>query len=119
MAAHLRRPGSRPKRAPQLLSRRFDEQEPIGSKADRIARKPANLQVTLHKKVIERGIVDAEDVGGGADALVAVGRAERLGLHDDEADVVGDHVVELLGDPDALLCDGALGEQLTLARQGW
>ena len=49
------------------------------------------------------------------DALVARGRAERLRLDDDQADVVGDDVVELLRDPHALLGDGALGEQLALA----
>ena len=42
---------------------------------------------------------------------------QRLRLDDDQADVVRDDVVELLGDPHALLGDGALGEQLALAIQ--
>ena len=54
-------------------------------------------------------------VGGLGDALVGDGRAERLGLDDDQAHVVRDDVVELLGDPHALLRDRALGEQLALA----
>ena len=45
----------------------------------------------------------------------ADGRAERLRLDDDQAHVVRDDVVELLGDPHALLGDRALGEQLALA----
>ena len=40
---------------------------------------------------------------------------ERLRLDDDQAHVVRDDVVELLGDPHALLGDRALGEQLALA----
>ena len=43
------------------------------------------------------------------------GGRERLGLDDDQAHVVRDDVVELLGDPHALLGDRALGEQLALA----
>ena len=58
-----------------------------------------------------------DPVGGLAHALVAGGRAERLRLDDDQADVVGDDVVELLRDAHALLGDGALGEQLALALQ--
>ena len=49
------------------------------------------------------------------DALVADGRAERLRLDDDQADVVRDDVVQLLRDPHALLGDRALGQQLALA----
>ena len=49
------------------------------------------------------------------DALVGDGRAERLGLDDDQAHVVRDDVVQLLGDPHALLGDRALGQQLALA----
>ena len=48
-------------------------------------------------------------------ALVGDRRAERLGLDDDEADVVRDDVVQLLRDPHALLGDRALGQQLALA----
>ena len=43
---------------------------------------------------------------------------ERLGLDDDQAHVVRDDVVELLGDPHALLRDRALGQQLALALAG-
>ena len=56
-----------------------------------------------------------DPVGRLAHALVAGGRAERLRLDDDQADVVRDDVVELLRDPHALLGDRALGEQLALA----
>ena len=56
-------------------------------------------------------------VGRLAHPLVARGRAERLRLDDDQADVVGDDVVQLLRDPHALLGDRALGEQLALAVQ--
>jgi hypothetical protein len=48
---------------------------------------------------------------------VGDGRAERLGLDDDQADVVRDDVVELLGDAQPLLGDRALGQQLALAVQ--
>jgi hypothetical protein len=58
-----------------------------------------------------------DPVGGGRDALVGDGRAERLGLDDDQADVVRDDVVELLGDAQPLLGDRALGQQLALAVQ--
>ena len=54
-------------------------------------------------------------VGGLADALVAHGRAERLGLDDHQADVVRDDVVELPGDAHALLGDRPVGEQRALA----
>ena len=58
-----------------------------------------------------------DPVGRRGDALVGDGRAERLGLDDDQADVVRDDVVELLRDPHALLGDRALGQQLALAVQ--
>jgi hypothetical protein len=51
------------------------------------------------------------------DALAGHGRAERLRLDDDQAHVVRDDVMELLGDSHALLRDRALGEQLALAIQ--
>ncbi len=49
------------------------------------------------------------------DPLVVDRHPERLGLDDHQADVVGHHVVEILGDPDALLRHGAVGHQLALA----
>jgi hypothetical protein len=54
---------------------------------------------------------------GLGDALVGHGRAQRLRLDDDQAHVVRDDVVELLGDPHPLLRDRPLGEQLALAVQ--
>ena len=56
-----------------------------------------------------------DPVGRLGDALVGDRRAERLGLDDDQADVVGDDVVQLLRDPHALLGHRALGQQLALA----
>ena len=53
--------------------------------------------------------------GGLGHAVVGDGRAERLRLDDDQADVVRDDVVELLRDAHALLGDGPLGQQLALA----
>ena len=53
--------------------------------------------------------------GGGRDALLGDGGGERLGPDDDHAHVVRDDVVQLLGDPHALLRDRALGQQLALA----
>jgi hypothetical protein len=58
-----------------------------------------------------------DPVGGRRDALVGNGRAERLGLDDDQADVMGDDVVELLRDAQPLLGDRTLGEQHALAVQ--
>ena len=49
-----------------------------------------------------------DPVGRLAHALVARGGPERLRLHDDQRDVVRDHVVELLRDPQPLVGDGAL-----------
>jgi hypothetical protein len=47
--------------------------------------------------------------------VVRMRTRRRDRLDDDEADVVGDHVVELLRDAHAFLGDGAVGEQLALA----
>src|SRR5450755_524 len=48
VAARFRRLGNRSKRAPKILSRQLHEQERVGSKADRIARKLPLLQVRSH-----------------------------------------------------------------------
>ena len=58
----------------------------------------------LHRLAAEVG----DAVGRLAHALVARGGAERLGLDDDQRDVVGDDVVQLLRDPQALVGDRAL-----------
>ena len=66
-----------------------------------------------HRRAAQVG----DAVGRRAHPLVARGGAERLRLHDDQADVVGDDVVQFLRDPHALLGDRTLREQLALAVQ--
>ena len=67
--------------------------------------------ISAHRLAAEVG----DPPGGLGHAFVGDGRAERLRLDDDQADVVRDDIVELLRDAHALLGDRPLGQQLALA----
>ena len=72
------------------------------------SQRPVHLGHRLAPEVGDR-------VGLRGDPRVVDRHPERLGLDDHQADVVGDDVVEILGDPHALLGDRPVGQQLALA----